>query len=101
MSSRCGLRCPARTAQSIPVCPSALSVGIGRLMGPLAIRAIEVPACCRRASTKPGAVRVCADYKTPAAVPARKDSSSIFKSGTLVGDIWYAYANTESPDTPL
>jgi hypothetical protein len=45
--------------------------------------------------TESGAVRVCVEYKTPAAARAQKDSSSIFKSGTLVGDLLYACTNTE------
>lgn len=48
-----------------------------------------------KVDTESGAVRVCVEYKTPAAARAHKDSSSIFKSGTLVGDILYACTNTE------
>jgi hypothetical protein len=45
--------------------------------------------------TESGAVQVCVEYKTPPAARAHKDSSSIFKSGTIVGDILYACTNTE------
>jgi hypothetical protein len=48
-----------------------------------------------KVDTETGAVRVCVEYKTPAAARAHKDSSSIFKSGTFVGDILYACTNTE------
>jgi hypothetical protein len=48
-----------------------------------------------KVDTESGEVRVCVEYKTPAAARAHKESSSIFKSGTLVGDILYACTNTE------
>jgi hypothetical protein len=48
-----------------------------------------------KVDTESGAVRVCVEYKTPQAAKAHKDSSSVFKSGTLVGDILYTCTNTE------
>jgi hypothetical protein len=48
-----------------------------------------------KVDTESGAVRVCVEYKTPATARAHEGSSSIFKSGTLVGDILYACTNTE------
>ena len=48
-----------------------------------------------KVDTESGAVQVCVEYKTPQAAKAHKDSSSVFKSGTLIGDILYACTNTE------
>lgn len=48
-----------------------------------------------KVDTESGAVRVCVEYKTPEVARAHKDSSSIFKSGTVVGDMLYACTNTE------
>jgi hypothetical protein len=45
--------------------------------------------------TESGAVRTCVEYKTPSDARAHEHSSSLFKSGTLVGDILYACTNTE------
>ncbi len=54
-----------------------------------------------KVDTESGAVEMCVEYKTPADARAHKDSSSIFKSGALVGETLYACTNTESPDTAL
>jgi hypothetical protein len=48
-----------------------------------------------KVNTETGAAQVCVEYKTPAAARAHKDSSSVFKSGTIVGDNLYACTNTE------
>lgn len=45
--------------------------------------------------TETGAVQTCVEYKTPSDARAHEQSSSVFKSGTLVGDILYACTNTE------
>lgn len=45
--------------------------------------------------TESGAVRTCFEYKTPSDARAHEHSSSLFKSGTLVGDVLYACTNTE------
>jgi len=46
-------------------------------------------------NTESGAVRTCVEYKTPSEARAHEHSSSVFKSGTLVGDILYTCTNTE------
>jgi hypothetical protein len=48
-----------------------------------------------KVDTETGTAKVCVEYKTPAAARAHKDSSSVFKSGTIVGDNLYACTNTE------
>lgn len=48
-----------------------------------------------KVDTESGVIRTCVEYKTPPEARAHKDSSSIFKSGALVGDILYACTNTE------
>lgn len=48
-----------------------------------------------KVDTESGAVRVCVEFQTSEDARAREDSSSIFKSGALVGDILYACTNTE------
>ena len=45
--------------------------------------------------TKTGAVRTCLAYKTPPEAKANPNSSTVFKSGSLVGDILYACTSTE------
>ena len=45
--------------------------------------------------TSSGAVQTCVEYKTRSEARAHEHSSSIFKSGTLVGDTLYACTNTE------
>src|SRR5579862_5154094 len=45
--------------------------------------------------TESGDVRTCVEYRTPGEARAHELSSSIFKSGTLVGDTLYACTNTE------
>jgi hypothetical protein len=40
-------------------------------------------------------VRTCVEYRTPTEARAHEKSSSIFKSGTLVGNLLYACTNTE------
>lgn len=45
--------------------------------------------------TESGDVRTCVEYHTPSETRAGRHSSSIFKSGTLVGDVLYACTNTE------
>ncbi len=46
-------------------------------------------------NTESGAVETCVEHKTRGEARAQEHSSSIFKSGTLVGDILYACTNTE------
>jgi hypothetical protein len=45
--------------------------------------------------TETGAAHTCVEYKTPADARAHEHSSSVFKSGTLVGDTLYTCTNTE------
>ena len=45
--------------------------------------------------TVSGAVEVCVEYKTPPEARAHRDSSSVFKSSTRVGNMLYACTNTE------
>jgi hypothetical protein len=45
--------------------------------------------------TESGVVQTCVEYKTRSDARAHEHSSSIFKSGTLVGDVLYACTNTE------
>jgi len=45
--------------------------------------------------TESGEVRTCVEYRTPAEARAHEHSSSVFKSGTLVGDVLYTCTNTE------
>ena len=45
--------------------------------------------------TDSGTARTCVEYKTPADAKADENSSSQFKSGTLVGHMLYACTNTE------
>ena len=45
--------------------------------------------------TESGTVQTCVEYQTPSEARAHEHSSSIFKSGTLVGDVLYACTNTE------
>ncbi len=45
--------------------------------------------------TQTGKVRTCVEYKSPPAARANENSSIVFKSGTLVGDILYACTSTE------
>lgn len=45
--------------------------------------------------TRSGAVQACVEYKTRSDARAHEHSSSVFKSGTLVGDLLYACTNTE------
>lgn len=45
--------------------------------------------------TVSGDVRTCVEYKTRSDARAHEQSSSLFKSGTLVGDVLYACTNTE------
>src|SRR5579862_1650012 len=45
--------------------------------------------------TESGIVQTCVEYQTPSEARAHEHSSSIFKSGTLVGDVLYACTNTE------
>jgi hypothetical protein len=45
--------------------------------------------------TESGAVRTCVEYTAPIDVKAHEHSSSVFKSGTLCGDLLYACTNTE------
>lgn len=45
--------------------------------------------------TRSGAVQTCVEYKTRSDARAHEHSSSVFKSGTLVGDVLYACTNTE------
>jgi hypothetical protein len=45
--------------------------------------------------TESGTVRTCFEYRTPSDARAHEHSSSVFKSGTLVGDVLYACTNTE------
>jgi hypothetical protein len=45
--------------------------------------------------TTSGAVETCVEYKTPREARAHEHSSSVFKSGALVGDLLYACTNTE------
>jgi hypothetical protein len=45
--------------------------------------------------TESGEARTCVEYRTPSEARAHELSSSIFKSGTLVGDTLYACTNTE------
>lgn len=42
-----------------------------------------------------GRVRTCVEHKTPSEARASDSSSSVFKSGTLVGDILYTCTSTE------
>ncbi len=42
-----------------------------------------------------GAVRTCVEYETPPEARANENSSCVFKSATLVGDILYACTSTE------
>jgi hypothetical protein len=48
-----------------------------------------------RLDTESGEVATCVEYKTPLEAKAHENSSSVFKSGTLVGDVLYACTNTE------
>ena len=45
--------------------------------------------------TSTGEVRICVEYKSPPEATANDHSSSIFKSGTLIGDILYTCTSTE------
>lgn len=45
--------------------------------------------------TETGASKVCVEYKSPPAVCPGKDSSHVFKCGTLVGNLLYACTSTE------
>jgi hypothetical protein len=45
--------------------------------------------------TKSGAVRTCVEYITPLEAKANEHSSTVFKSGTLAGDLLYACTSTE------
>jgi hypothetical protein len=45
--------------------------------------------------TKSGAVHTCVEYKTPPEARAGEYSSTVFKSGTLVGDVLYTCTSTE------
>jgi hypothetical protein len=45
--------------------------------------------------TESGAVRTCVEYKTPSDAKANENSSTVFKSGTLVGETLYACTSTE------
>jgi hypothetical protein len=48
-----------------------------------------------RVDTETGEVRTCVEYKSPPEVRAGETSSSVFKSGTLVGNTLYACTSTE------
>lgn len=45
--------------------------------------------------TESGNVQRCVEYKTPAQARANDNSSSVFKSGTLIGNILYTCTSTE------
>ncbi len=45
--------------------------------------------------TETGAVRTCVEYKTPLEARANDNSSVVFKSGTLAGDVLYTCTSTE------
>jgi hypothetical protein len=45
--------------------------------------------------TESGGVRPCVEYKTPKDARAHENSSCVFKSATLVGDVLYACTSTE------
>ena len=45
--------------------------------------------------TESGAVRTCVEYESPIETRAHDDSSIVFKSGTLIGNILYACTSTE------
>lgn len=45
--------------------------------------------------TESGAVQTCIEYRTPSEARAHEHSSSVFKSGTLVGELLYTCTNTE------
>src|SRR5271157_1350203 len=45
--------------------------------------------------TEAGAVRTCLEYRTPPEARANENSSTVFKSGTLAGDVLYACTSTE------
>jgi hypothetical protein len=45
--------------------------------------------------TESGAVRTCVEYKTPPEARANENSSTVFKSGTLAGDVLYTCTSTE------
>jgi hypothetical protein len=45
--------------------------------------------------TETGTVRTCVEYKTPPEARATENSSTVFKSGTLAGDVLYACTSTE------
>jgi len=45
--------------------------------------------------TSTGEVRTCVDYKSPPETTANHHSSSVFKSGTLIGDTLYTCTSTE------
>ena len=45
--------------------------------------------------TESGAVRTCVEYRTPPEARASENSSVVFKSGTLAGDILYVCTSTE------
>jgi hypothetical protein len=46
-------------------------------------------------NTESGAVQTCVEHKTRGDAKAHEHSSSVFKSGTLVGDLLYTCTNTE------
>ena len=48
-----------------------------------------------RVDTETGEVQTCLQYKSPPEVRASENSSSVFKSGTLVGNTLYACTSTE------
>src|SRR2546428_6735918 len=45
--------------------------------------------------TSTGEVRICVEYKSPPEATANDHSSSVFKSGTLIGDTLYTCTSTE------
>jgi len=45
--------------------------------------------------TESGVVQTCVEYSTPSEARAHEQSSSLFKSGTLIGNTLYACTNTE------
>ena len=45
--------------------------------------------------TESGVVRTCIEYKTPPEARANENSSCVFKSGTLAGDVLYTCTSTE------
>jgi hypothetical protein len=45
--------------------------------------------------TESGAIRTCVEYTTPLETKANERSSTVFKSGTLAGDLLYACTSTE------